>query len=337
MATIGALMDRLKAFDPERALGLRAASPPVAVELDQREVVLVRVRRRRRAKPLLETWRVQPLGGSVVPPSISQAGSEAVLSVEEMQSLFQRTGTRPGRLSLILPDNLAKITLLALPERPPSRRHLEEIIRFKMRRAVPFRLDDAAWSYQILPGEGTGIQILVALVRRAMLERYEGAIEVVGGRAGLIDLCTPNLFNLCRSKIDEVGAGDTALLNCARGYFSLLIARSGRLIFFRCKSHGGAEDGGADDGPKNGMLAREISSSLSYYQEKLGGRGIDRMLVRTIGPSMDDVRSRLERLGLPSIDPIDPLDALDATDGELTPEVRQRIAPAVGAALGRDV
>jgi len=332
--TMSNLVDQLRAFDPERALGLRPASPLVAVELDRREMVMVRVRRRRRGKPVLDSFRVQPLDGTSVPQSISQAGAEASLSAEEMQSLFQRTGTRPGRLSLLLPDNLAKITLIPLPERPPSRRHLDEIIRFKMRRAVPFRLDDAAWSYQILPAEGTGIQVLVALVRRAMLERYESALDGMGARPGVIDLCTPNLFNLCRAKIDEVGSGDVAILNCTRSYFSLLIARGGTLIFFRCKSHGGAEED--EEAGRNGVLTREISSSLSYYQEKLGGRAIDRMLVRTIGPPFDDVRERLKRLELPSVEAIDPLDMVEASEGtQIAPELRQRIAPAVGATLGR--
>jgi hypothetical protein len=111
------------------------------------------------------------------------------------------------------------------------------------------------------------------------------------------------------------------------------------LIFFRCKSHGVTEDGAEEGAPpdgRNGTLTRELSSSLSYYQEKLDGRGIARMLVRTIGPPMDEVRERLERLGLPSVEPIDPRDVVDVGSQDVTAEIGQRIAPALGATLGRD-
>ena len=61
----------------------------------------------------------------------------------QVRKLLETTGTKPGRLSLVLPDNLAKISLVSLPEKPPSARRLDEVLRFKLRRAVPFRLEDA--------------------------------------------------------------------------------------------------------------------------------------------------------------------------------------------------
>jgi Tfp pilus assembly PilM family ATPase len=253
-----------------------------------------------------------------------------------LRELFDASGTRPGRVSLILPDNLAKISLLSLPERPASRKQLDELVRSKMRRAVPFKLDDARLSYQVLAGAGREISVLVMLIRRALVERLEEALSAAGARPGLIDICTPNLINFCRDQINAASAngGDVALLNCAQNYFSLVIMRNERLIFFRCKTF--AVERAATAREPNGALAREISSSFSYYREKLAGEGVNTAFVRTVGNPFDEVESDLRALGLEGVKLIDIEGSLEMGEGvSYDSELGQRLAPAVGAAMGR--
>jgi Tfp pilus assembly PilM family ATPase len=205
-----------------------------------------------------------------------------------------------------------------------------------MRRAVPFRLSEAALSYQILDGETSGgVTLLVALARQSLVEQYEQALAGAGSRPGLIDLCTLNLLNLCRPQIEAAAreGGDVALLNCTGSYFSLIIVRKSRLIFFRCKSYSVGDD---QPGAVDGLLAREVSSSFSYYEEKLAGQGIAAVLVRSAAQPFDEVASSLAGLGLPRVEPVDPGALLGLVNGQrLDPETAQRIAPAVGAAAGR--
>jgi type IV pilus assembly protein PilM len=87
-------------------------------------------------------------GSSIFKPNLGTPEEMA----GRLRALLEATGTKPGRLSLVLPDNLAKISLVSLPERPPSSRRLDEVLRFKLRRAVPFRLEDAVLAHQVLPG-----------------------------------------------------------------------------------------------------------------------------------------------------------------------------------------
>ncbi len=188
--------------------GLRPAYPPVVLDLEQQVISLVRVKKRRGRKPLLEAHVERVLDEPVLPDSIFQpAGPKPAGLVERLQQLFELSGTRPGRVSLVLPDNLAKISLLQLPERPAGPRELDELVRAKMRRAVPFRLEDASLTYQVLPGEEQDVGVLVVLVHRALVERLEAAVEEAGARPGLIDLATPNLLNIARTEIDELGDG----------------------------------------------------------------------------------------------------------------------------------
>lgn len=336
MNPLSDLIDRLRGLDLERMAGLRPAYPPVAVEMDRNEMVLVRLKRRRRGQPTLEAHQVRPMpeqagAGSILRPNLVSPQEVA----KRVRELLETSGTRPGRISLILPDNLAKVSLLSLPERPASRKQLEEIVRFKVRRSVPFRLDEAAWSYQLLPGENGGIHVLVVLLRRGVVEQYEKVFESVGARVGLFDLCTPNLFNLCRAKIVATAkAGvDAALLNCTPSYFSLLIVRGERLIFYRCKSYAVTDDAAQGH---NGVMARELASSLSYYEEKLSGQGIGTVYLRSVAEPFEEVEGLLGKLGIERVERVDPAGSLELVEGlRLDPDVGQRIAPAVGAAAGR--
>jgi hypothetical protein len=318
------------------AVGLRPAYPPVAIDLEQQAISLVRFKTRRGRKPLLEAHVRKTFDTPVLPDSIFQPGpAKGQDLVGRLRELFEVTGTRPGRVSLVLPDNLAKVSLLSLPERPPSHRELDELVRAKMRRSVPFRLADSALTYQVLPGDGREVGVLVALVHGTHVERLERAVEAIGARPGLIDLATPNLLNVARAQIDELGAqgGDVALLNCAARYFSLVITRSGRTIFFRCKTFAPAADG--TSGP-NGSLAREVAHSFSYYREKLRGGGIGSILLRCTSISSEEVSKQLAGLECDRIQPLKLTENLELADGvQLDDAAAQRLAPAIGAAIAR--
>jgi hypothetical protein len=337
MANLSDIVEKVKGLDPERLIGLRPPYPPVALQLGSSEAVLVRLKKTRRGRPLLEAHQTRPIPEQSMPASIFQPIPAATGELTaRLQELFEASGTRPGRVSLVLPDNLAKISLLSLPERPASRKQLDELVRSKMRRAVPFRLEDARLSYQVLPGSGREVAVLVMLIRRALVERLEQALSACGARAGLIDICTPNLINLCRSQMESAAAngGDVALLNCSNNYFSLVILRKEQLIFFRCKTFAVER---APLAEPNGALAREIASSFSYYREKLAGAGVGTAFVRTVGTPFDEIESDLRALGLEGVKLIDIAGSLEMGEGvRLDRDVAQWLAPAVGAALGRN-
>lgn len=334
MAVLRDMLDQLRSSDLERRLGLRPAYPNVALELDRNSMTLVNLKAKRRGRPVLESYRVQESGEGGVPASIfDQNIAEPVELAQRLRRLFESVGVRPGKVSLVLPDNLAKLSLLQLPERPPSRKQLDEVIRFQTRRGVPFRISDAAMSYQLFPGEGKGVQVLVALIRRALIDRYEQALEIIGARPGLIDLCTPNLLNLCRDRIDAASAdGDVAFLNCASTYFSLAIVRGGRLVFLRCKTYA---MGNGRPAPAGGLLGRELGYSLSYYEEKLGGTGIRTLLVRSAESPLCELSGQLSGLDADRVELIDPVATIEAQGGSVEPSIAQSIAPALGAAIGR--
>jgi len=295
-------------------------------------MVLVRLRRRR-GRQVLEAHASRPVaylgaGGTILKTTLGTPDE----MVAGARKLFESTGTRPGRVSLVLPDSVARVSLMSFPERPPNRRHLDEMVRFKLRKSVPFRLEEAAISYQVVPSHGPEMQVLVALMLRSVVEQYEQVLEAVGARPGRVEVSTLSLYNLCRRDMEKASGGerDVALLNCARGYFSLLIVRGERLLFYRSKSLPVEEEAAEAVEP---VLNRELATSVSYYQEKLGGQGVARTFVRDVTLPPGARNGSLEALGLGAVWPLDPAAGLEVANGvRLDPAAGQKLAPALGAA-----
>jgi type IV pilus assembly protein PilM len=334
MSALAPLLARVRGFDPETLLNLRPSWPPVAVELDRGRIVLARIRRTR-AKPVLEAYRIHETpdhhaAASLLRPNL---GTPAELA-GHLKEVFQKSGTKPGRVSVVLPDNLARVSIVSLPEKPAGPRELADVLRFRLRKSVPFRLEDAVISSWPVPGEGPGFDVLVAVMLRSTVEQVETAFDAVGARPGLVDLATPSVYNLARAELARITADgrDAALLNCALGYFTLLIVRRDRVSFYRCKSYA---NGNGDVGATTAIMARELASSLSYYQEKLQGAGIGTVLVRSVAQPLDEVRAVLERLGLTDVRSVDPRGSLDPAGASLDPAGAAGVTAALGAAAGR--
>jgi type IV pilus assembly protein PilM len=333
MSVLDPILEPVRRLSLKGGTMLRASLPPVAVEVTADEVVLVRVKRKGSGRLELESAQARPLVATL------PGGLRGPVATEDLAArlaeLFASVKVRPGRLSLVLPDSLAKVTLIQLPERPSSARQLDELVRFKLRKAVPFRLDEAAVAWQLLPAVAPEVTVLVAAMPRATLAPYERALASIGARPGLVSLCTPNLFNLWKARMAQPAAGgDVALLNCTPAYFSLLIVREERLIFYRCKPLAAGDESG--EAPER-VLPRELASSLSYYRDKLGGSALTTAYVRTVSQPFEELVVVLDALGVGRVELVDPTLVLanaGSNGASLDPDTAQRIAPAVGAASG---
>jgi len=109
--------------------------------------------------------------------------------------------------------------------------------------------------------------------------------------------------------------------------------RDQRLIFFRCKTFAIGDE--LPGGP-NGVLVREVANSFAYYREKLEGRGIRSVLVRSASSPTGELSERLRELGCDDVELVDPTSRFEPGEGvTIDDSTAQRIAPAIGAALAR--
>ena len=188
---------------------------------------------------------------------------------EVLREVLGRLPRRPSRIALVVPDSAAKVSILRFETLPPRAADLDDLVRWRVGKTAPFRIDEAQVAYT--PGASTGgggRELVVALMHRDIVETYERVCTAAGAHAGVVDLSSFNLINAVLSAAPSAAAGDWLLVHAAVGRSTLAIVRDGALVFYRSRAAGDA-----------GALADLVHQTRMYHQDRLGGQGFGRALL----------------------------------------------------------
>lgn len=304
---------------------LRMPPPSVALEITSRHVAAVVLHGGRPAGGRVAAYAVEPLAADVVVPSLNASNIVRTHDVEDaIRRAFAAVRQRPRRVGLVVPDAAAKVSFVRFEKVPPRQADLDEMIRFQVRKAAPFRIEESQIAYCRGAAAADGHEFVVVQARRDIVTEYEGACQAAGAAAGAVDLSTFNVANAVLASPD-VPEGDWLLIHVSADAASLVIMRGASPVFFR---HRGAEG--------DGHLAELVHQTAMYYQDRLGGQGFTRVLVS--GRLPDDrsgaARTALEaRLRVP-IEQVDPLHTVPLGD-QTTPgrDLVDALTPAIGLSL----
>ena len=285
------------------------ASPPphVGVEIAARRVTVVTLGGG--APAVVTGHATEPLPDGAIVPAINATNLlEPAVVAAALRRAWERLGLRTRRVALVVPDPVGKVSLVRFEKVPARTADLVELLRWQVRKAAPFRIEDAqlAWAPGAALPDG-GQEFVVTLARRDIVEEYERACGAVGAHAGLIDLASLNLINAVIAGARGPLEGDWLLVHSTPEYSTLAIVRGAALIFFRSRAHDG------DD-----SLADLVHQTVMYHEDRLGGGGIPRVVL--VGVAAGDprraeaVRRDLEdRLGV-GVESIDPRNAAALRD-----------------------
>ena len=281
-------------FDRLGGESLPPRYPHVAVEITADRVTGVRLAvDRKGGRMRLAASQSVPLPAGAIDVSLTKPNvldGQAVM--QALHDVFVKLAPRDHRLSLLLPDDVARVSLLGFATLPKTRRELADLVRFRMAKSLPFKPEEAVLDLMVLgassarPG-ASAASVLAVFVHRAVLEQYEALLSACGYWPGLVSLSTFELFNLFRPTFAGKKAADrdSLVLNVTAHYLSVVILRDTDVIFYRCKPHLATDqiDTLTD-------VQRELYTSLAFYQEKLLGRGIGRVFLRCAGLPLDPIK-----------------------------------------------
>jgi type IV pilus assembly protein PilM len=205
--------------------------------------------------------------------SVSEAN---VKSPEAFQaaiaSLAERVGlAEGGRVGLVLPDPVARVSLVPAAELRARRRgDLDDLIRFRLRRSVPFDIKESRVAHVEFPaGPGGEARSLVGAIALAVLDSYEAPLRALGLEPGLVELSGLALLRAA----GPPAAGDELLVNWDAGYVSLLLTRDGRPLLLRTLT--------GEPASRAADVAREIANTVLYYRERLAGSALAGVRIRS--------------------------------------------------------
>lgn len=264
----------------------------------------------------------EPLAPGVVTPSLTGVNIHDRTAVAgALRRLLERLGARARRVALVIPDTTAKVSLLRFEQVPTRRDDLEQLIRWQLRKAAPFPVDDAGVTYSAGHAVDSGREFLVELARRDTIREYESVCEDVGAYAGLVDTATLSLLGLFSGR--SAPPGDWLLVHVRTDYTSVAIVRGEQVLFYRSRP----EDEGT-------ALEDLVHQTAMYYQDRLQGQGFARvMLAGSDGAAgaVDGVRRSLEeRLGI-GVESVDPTRVATLTDRvKASADLMDVLGPLVG-------
>jgi Tfp pilus assembly PilM family ATPase len=244
----------------------RTPPPVVAVEIAPSRVTAVAVSGSG-ADVKLGAWAVEPLPeGCLVPSLTSSNVVKPAEVVSALRAALERLGQRPKRVALVIPDAAAKVSLVRFKDVPSRAADLEGLVKFQIRKAAPFRVEDSQVSFA--PGDRSpeGQEYVVVQARRDIVAEYEQVCDGAGATPGVVDLSTFGLAQCALLTTPDL-TGDWLLIHGAADGATIAIYRGRHPVFFRRR--------GADGDAHLGEL---VHQTAMYYQDRLGGGGFARVL-----------------------------------------------------------
>lgn len=267
----------------ERLLGLGPQpSPPNAFALDGGRLAYGRFGREPagwrfaeyHVEPLPpDAFQQGPLGGPLRDPAVF----DAVLG-----RLLERFAQPVEEGALVLPDAWLRLAFAESGPLPDGPRERDEVLRWKLRRLVPFRVDELrldAVEVTPLPAQDEPRRLLLGFAIDALLNQLEEAFERAGIRIGR--LTSASLAALAALTVaDEGAAGDdglglTALALVEGGGYTLVAARGGEPVLHRYKGLAG----GVPAAARGDFVRRDLMLTRNFLAESLPGIRFERVLV----------------------------------------------------------
>jgi len=312
---------------------LAGSVPDAAVEIAP-DRVSAAVLALRDGSARVQAYASEPLPAGSITASLGArniADREAATGAARV--VLGRLGTRAARVALVIPDLAGKVSVVRFERVPPRRDDLDQLVRWQIRKSLPFPIEDACVAYT--PGRQgpEGSEFVVVTARRDVVGEYESVCAAAGAYAGLVELATFSVLNLTLAAAGQgssgqalATAGDWLVVHMRPEYTSIAILRGGALIFFRNRPEGDEES-----------LTDVVHQTAMYYQDRLAGQGFRRVLLGGSGRSVgafDEARQSLEeRLGT-RVEPIDPTASAALPDRiGVPPNVQDVLAPLVGTLL----
>jgi type IV pilus assembly protein PilM len=231
--------------------------PPVAVEISPDGVLAGALPGM--GQPPVYAYVPLPVGA--LAPGIGEPNMrnpEAVANA--IRSALGQVSPRTRSVSVVLPDTVVRVFVLDFDTMPAKTEEALSVLRFRLRKMVPFDVEHAGVSYQVLSQTKTECRVLAAVLPGAILAEYEAAVRAAGYEPGAV---LPSSLAALEA-IDSMEAVLAA--NLSGLALTTLIANGQDLLLYRTL------DLPEDEAVRLQEVQRGIAVAAAYYEDRLGVR-----------------------------------------------------------------
>jgi type IV pilus assembly protein PilM len=256
-----------------------APHPPLAFEISADRVAGARFARH----GAVQGFAVADLPkGAIVPSAIEANILNAAAVAGAMRELCQALEVKVEDAALLLPDPVIRVFVQHFEEFPRTSEEALPMLRWKLKKSVPFEVEETLISYMKQPPRGEGVDVVTAIARLRIVKEYEALLEGQGLRPGVA-------LSSALAAISLLDDQKPTLLSRVSGTsLTTAIVRDGVLAGYRC-----TELPVHVDALTPQLLLEEVYPLAAYYQDTWQ-EGIQAVRVAGVGNRLPEFAKPLE-------------------------------------------
>ena len=176
-------------------------------------------------------------GGAAVSAASSGVGAGSAgraAMVAAVRSAREAVSLKTREVTLVVPDAAVRVLLLDFDELPAKAAEALPVVRFRLKKLLPFDADDAAVSYQVMATAKESIQVMAVAMPHEVLADYESVVREAGFEPGAV---LPSTL-AALAGLDE-GEMPRLVVNAGREGVTTAIVKGGMLLLHRTVDLGG--------------------------------------------------------------------------------------------------
>lgn len=147
------------------------------------------------------------------------------------------------------------------------------LLRFRLRKAVPFPIDEASLTYSVQFADEKLVEVLAVAIARPILEDYERIFVDAGYRVGMVLPSIIAALALC----DAEAEGVTLLAKASGFTLSVVLMEPGRVRLIRCVDLATGDDAGISQEASTPAQSAKtmmplLQQTLAYAEDQVGER-----------------------------------------------------------------
>jgi type IV pilus assembly protein PilM len=205
----------------------------------------------------LENFAVEMLPPGAVEPSAIETNIVNVNAVKAaMGRVREKLRMKEEDAALLVPDPVIRVFVQHFDDFPRSVEEAIPMLRWKLKKSVPFEVEETLLSYMRQQPRGEGVDVVTAIARLRIIKEYEALLDAEFVRPGVVLSSTLSAISLLED------ARPTLLARLSGTSLTTAIVREGILAGYRCTELPATA---AEITPQ--MLLEEVFPLAAYYQD----------------------------------------------------------------------
>jgi Tfp pilus assembly PilM family ATPase len=200
-------------------------------------------------------WETLP-AGAVAPSAVELNLADPSAVSAAVERVVNRLRVRGHSVALLLPDPAVRVFLLPFESFPRNAEEAVPLLRWRLKKSVPFDVEDTNICYTLQPSRTAGVEVLAGIARKKTVQQYEHVLEEAGLRVGVVLGSTLAVLPM----LDQ--DRPTLLARVSGATLAVAVVRGDVLCVFRT-----TELSTPLDALEPAALAEELFPAIAFYQD----------------------------------------------------------------------